>query len=67
MTTQAIISLVKKGHTFIKIISGCRDITHCNWQKIIRENRVNNLQDIYDLALKTKFGCEDLPSRNGQR
>lgn len=27
--------------------------------KIIREKRIDNLQDIYDLALEIGFGCED--------
>ncbi len=59
MGTQAVISLVKKDHTFIKIISGCDGQNSLKLAKTIRENKMKNLQEIYDLAVETKFGCKD--------
>lgn len=54
MTTQAIISLVKKGHTFIKIICGCNGYNAEKLAKIIKDSRPDKIQDIYNIALETK-------------
>ena len=59
MGTQAIISLMKNGHTFIKILSGCDGQNSLKLAKIIRENKMSNIKEIYDLAVRTKFGCKD--------
>lgn len=59
MTTQAVISLVKKGHMFIKIICGCNGGHALKLVKIIKDNKLDNIQDIYNLALEYKFGCKD--------
>lgn len=59
MATQAIISLVKNGHTFIKIICGCNGYNAEKLVKTIKNSRPDNIQDIYKMALENKFGCED--------
>lgn len=59
MTTQAVISLVKKGHTFIKIICGCNGGNALRLVKLISVNKIDTIQDIYNHALKIKFGCND--------
>lgn len=59
MTTQAIISLVKNDHTFIKIICGCDGYNAEKLVKIIKDNKLDNIQDIYKIALENKFGCKD--------
>ena len=59
MTTQAIISLVKTDHTFIKIICGCNGYNAEKLAKIIKDNQLDNIQDIYDMAIENKFGCRD--------
>lgn len=59
MTTQAIISLVRNGHTFIKVICGCDGYNSEKLVKIIKDNKLDNIQDIYKIALENKFGCRE--------
>lgn len=59
MTTQAVISLVKKGHTFIKIVCGCDGYNAEKLVKIIKDTQPEKIQDIYKIALENKFGCRD--------
>lgn len=59
MTTQAVISLVKKGHAFIKIICGCNGGSVLKLTKLIADGKIDNIQDIYNIAIKNKFGCKD--------
>lgn len=59
MATQAIISIVKNGHTFIKIICGCNGYNAEKLAKIIKDNRFDKIHDIYKVALENKFGCRD--------
>lgn len=57
MTTQAVISIVKSGHTFIKIVCGCEGYNSEKLAKIIEDKRLDNIQNIYNVALENKFGC----------
>lgn len=59
MATQAIISLVKNGHVFIKIICGCNGYNSEKLVKIIKDSQPDNIQDIYEMAIKNKFGCKE--------
>lgn len=59
MTTQAIISIMKNGHTFIKVVCGCNGYSAEKLAKIIEDNRLENIKDIYKEALENKFGCEE--------
>jgi len=59
MTTQAIISLVRNGHTFIKIICGCEGYNSEKLVEIIKDSRPDNIQDIYKMDLENKFGCRE--------
>ncbi len=59
MTTQAIISLLKKENTFIKIICGCNGGRALRLVKLIADSKIDDMKDIYNLALDTKFGCKD--------
>lgn len=59
MTTQAVISLVKKGHTFIKIVCGCNGYNAEKLVKIIKYIQPEKIQDIYKMAIKNKFGCRE--------
>lgn len=59
MTTQAIISLVKKGHTFIKIICGCDGYNAEKLVKNIKDSKPDNIKDIYIMALENGFGCKE--------
>jgi len=59
MTTQAIISIVKNGHTIVKIISGCGGYNAEKLAEIIKSDQPDKIQDIYDIALKNRFGCKD--------
>lgn len=57
MATQAIISLVKNGHTFIKIICGCDGYNAEKLVKNIKKDQTDNIKDIYIMALENGFGC----------
>jgi hypothetical protein len=63
MTTQAVISLVKKDHTFIKIVCGCNGHNAEKLVKIIKDCQLekiqNKIKDIYKIALENKFGCRE--------
>jgi hypothetical protein len=66
MTTQAIISLVKNGHTFIKIMCGCDGYNADKFVKAIKDSKLDNIKtgtDIlklyYIMALENGFGCKD--------
>jgi len=59
MGTQAIISLVKKDHTFIKVICGCNGYNAEKLARIIKDNRLEKIRDIYKVALENHFGCKD--------
>lgn len=59
MTTQAIVSIVKNGHTFIKAVCGCNGYNAEKLAKIIKDNRLDKIRDIYKIALENKFGCID--------
>lgn len=59
MTTQAVISIVKNGHTFIKIVCGCEGYNAEKLAKIIEDKQLDKIKDIYDAALTAKFGCKD--------
>ena len=58
MTTQAVISLVKKGHTFIKIVCGCDGYNAEKLVDIIKDKRPEKIQYIYKIALENNFGCK---------
>lgn len=59
MTTQAVISIVKNGRTFIKIVCGCDGYNTEKLVNIIEDKRLDKIQDIYSVALENKFGCKD--------
>jgi hypothetical protein len=59
MATQAIISLVKNGHTFIKIICGCDGYNSDKLVKIIKDEQPDNIKDVYIMALEAGFGCKE--------
>ena len=59
MATQAIVSLVKNGHTFIKIICGCDGYNAEKLVKILKEDRPDNIKDIYIMALESGLGCKE--------
>lgn len=59
MATQAIISIAKNGHTFIKIICGCDGYNAEKLANIIKDNRLDKIQDIYNVALENNFGCRE--------
>lgn len=59
MTTNAIISMVKNDRTFIKIVCGCNGHNAEKLAKIIKDNRLDKIHDIYKVALENKFGCID--------
>ena len=59
MTTQAVISLVKNDHVSVKIVCGCNGYSAEKLVKIIIDNNIDKIQDIYDVALENKFGCRD--------
>lgn len=59
MTTQAVISIMKKDHTFIKIVCGCNGHRTEKLVKIIKYVRPEKIQDIYKMAIENKFGCRD--------
>lgn len=46
MATQAIVSLVKNGHTFIKIVCGCDGYNTKKLVKIIKDERPDNIKDM---------------------
>ena len=58
MTTQAIISLVKKGRVFIKIVCGCNGHRAEKLVKIIKYKQPEKIQYIYKIALENNFGCK---------
>ena len=57
MATQAIISLLKDGHTFIKIICGCEGYNAEKLVKNIKNGQPDNIKDIYIMALENGLGC----------
>lgn len=59
MTTQAIISLVKKGHVLIKIVCGCNGYNTEKLVKIIKDIRPEKIQYIYKIATENKLGCRE--------
>ena len=59
MATQAIVSLVKDGHTCIKIICGCDGYNAEKLIKIIKDDKSDNIKDVYIAALENGFGCKD--------
>lgn len=59
MTTQAVISLVKKGHTFIKIVCGCNGYNAEKLVKIIEDKRLYKIKPIYKVALQNNIGCKE--------
>lgn len=59
MTTQAIISLVKNGNTFIKIICGCDGYNAEKLVKVLKDKKLNNIKDIYIMPLESGFGCKE--------
>lgn len=66
MATQAIISLVKKGHTFIKIICGCDGYNADKLVKVLKNNKPDDVKDVieqlklyYIIAIENGFGCKD--------
>lgn len=66
MGTQAIISMVKNGHTFIKIICGCDGYNADKLVKVLKDNKPGNIKDMtkqlklyYMMALENGFGCKD--------
>jgi hypothetical protein len=65
---QAIISLVKDGHTFIKIICGCNGDNSEKLVEAIKNDRPDNIKDIYIMALENGLGCvECLVVMNDER
>lgn len=59
MTTQAIISLMKKGRVFIKIICGCNGHRTEKFVDIIKDGQPEKIQDIYKIAIENNFGCRE--------
>lgn len=59
MATQAVVSLVRKSHTFIKAICGCDGYNAEKLAKIIKDNKFDNIKNIYKIALENKFGCRE--------
>ena len=59
MTTQAVISIVKNDQTFIKIICGCDGYNAKKLAEIIKDKRLEKIEDIYIVALENNFGCKD--------
>lgn len=56
MTTQAIISLIKKGHVLIKMVCGCNGHHAEELVQIIKDIQPEKIQDIYKIALENNFG-----------
>jgi len=59
MATQAVISIVKNDHTIIKIVCGFNGYNAEKLVEIIKNGQFGKIQDIYDIALKNKFGCKE--------
>ncbi len=59
MTTQALISIMKNGKVIIKIVAGCDGYNADKIAKIIKEKNLEEIQDIYDIALENGFGCSE--------
>lgn len=59
MSTQAIISLIKKGNTFIKIVCGCNGSNAEKLVKIIKDIQPEKIQNIYEIAIRNRFGCRE--------
>lgn len=59
MATQGIISIMKNNRVFIKIICGCDGYNAKKLVDTIKNNKLENIQDIYNAAIKDKFGCKD--------
>lgn len=59
MTTQAVISLVKKDRTFIKIVCGCNGYNAEKLVKIIEEKKLDKIRHIYKIALQNNIGCKE--------
>jgi hypothetical protein len=66
MGTQAIISMVKNDHTFIKIICGCGGYNAEKLVKVLKDNKSGNIKTgtdllklYYIMALENGFGCKD--------
>ncbi len=59
MATQGIISIVENNRTVIKIICGCNGYNAEKLAEIIKNSKFEKIQDMYDIAIKNKFGCRD--------
>lgn len=59
MVTQAVISLVKKGHTFIKVVCGCNGYNAEKLLKIIEDKRLDKIRPIYKMAIQNNIGCKE--------
>jgi hypothetical protein len=59
MATQAVISLMKKGHTFIKIVCGCNGYNAEKLAKIIEDKRSYKIRPIYKMAIENNLGCKE--------
>lgn len=58
MEHQGVISIVKNGRTFIKIVCGCKGSNVEKLARIIKTDRLDKIQDIYNTALRINFGCK---------
>jgi NAD(P)H-nitrite reductase large subunit len=59
MATQAVISLVKKDHTFIKIVCGCNGYNAEKLVKIIEDKQLDKIRHIYNAAIENNIGCKE--------
>ncbi len=59
MATQGLISITKNNSTYIKIVCGCNGFNAEAVAKIIKDNKPENIEDIYDIAITNGLGCMD--------
>ncbi len=57
MATQGLISIVENGRVIMKVVCGCNGYNVKNVAKIIEDNYLENIQEIYNIAFENRFGC----------
>lgn len=57
MATQGMVSILKNGETFIKIVVGCDGYNIDDFCQEIINKKTVNLTELYYMALKCDFGC----------
>lgn len=57
MATQGLVTIIKDKKVFIKVVSGCNGFNAKNLAESIKTLKLQTIEEIYDQALKDKFGC----------